>query len=372
MIKLNSKKQIFIAVNSLAMGGIQKSLLAFLDEIKEYADVDLLVWNDYFELTVPKYVNILRIPRVKSVRSVLNNGGLRNKDFWMSIAGQFYIKGWHAMPKLKKEYDIAIDYSHVSNIKYFVIDNVTARRKYAFFHNGEYSFDQETKRLDAEYYPKYDRVFAVSKFAQSLLKKTFSGTFQVDVFPNFIPINKIIKLGSEKCTEMDNYQGLKILSVGRLSEEKNPHNILQVCDELRRLGVEFRYYIVGDGVLRQDLELSVKKMNLVENVVFTGLQNNPYKYMKNCDLFIQLSKYEADPITIKEVTIFNKPMVLSDIPAFAEIASQYRGIKLMELDASKIAKFVIHNDIGCNFECDYFTHLNDVAKNALCSILDFE
>jgi hypothetical protein len=43
---------------------------------------------------------------------------------------------------------------------------------------------------------------------------------------------------------------------------------------------------------------------------------NPYKYMNNCDLYAQFSVYEADPITCKEVLVFNKRMVLSNIDAF--------------------------------------------------------
>ena len=189
------KCKCFIAIGHLRFGGIQKSLLSFLEKILPNAEVDLLMWDNVGELQVPKEVNVLNIPTVKSVKYAIKRHGLFSKITLYSILGCFRKKRWKVMPRPKTKYDLAISYTNGGYGKYFVIDKINADKKYTFFHNGAYEEVGIRKEWDKEYYPKYDKVFAVSNHIKDMLVGELGDSGNYDVFPNFINVESIKELG---------------------------------------------------------------------------------------------------------------------------------------------------------------------------------
>lgn len=363
------KKEVFISVNAMRFGGIEKSLLAFIDEIKNMANIDLLIWDDRIQLPIPDYVHILRIPKVRSSLSIsIKDNGFRLGDVICTLKARKMSKPWLAMPRLSKHYDIAIDYSHVGYVKYFTIDNVKADKKYAFYHHGAYNIAGKEKELDKEYYSLYTCVFAVASNIMQILRAELGYDFHCEVFPNFIPYKSIENQAAEKCPEMDNFSGLKLLTVGRLSREKNPRIIVDISRELKDRGIEYRYYVVGDGKERIEIEKRIAELGIERNVVMCGNQLNPYKFMKRCDVYVQMSGTEADPITVREVMIFSKSMILSKIPAFERISLKYSGIRLISYDVSEVVDAIL--DVPQDIELENITtEINTDARNCLMKIM---
>ena len=240
------------------------------------------------------------------------------------------------MPRIRENYDIAIAYSHVSSLKYYIIDKVSAKKKYAFFHHGAYDFDDQTRRFDSEYYPQYDKVLAASAAARNVLLEAIPELDNVSVIPNLIDIESIKENGKEPCPEYPDDQRLKLLTVGRLSPEKNPQQIIKTAKLLDEKKTEFIWLVVGDGELRGTIEHEIKKNQLEGKVILTGNQTNPYRFMNSCDCYLQFSLYEADPITIREVAVFNKIMVLSDIPGFRQCCDVFNNIYLTDSNADTV------------------------------------
>ncbi len=222
------KYQVFIAIDSLVMGGIQKSLLAFLSYIGDFCDIDVVVWHDRLPelVELPAYVKLIHLAGTESIRSAYKSYGAFSKDFLVSAFARLREKRWLALPRIKKSYDIAIAYSHVSSLKYYIIDKVSAKKKYAFFHHGACNFDDQTRRFDSEYYPCYDKVFAASVCAREVLLEAIPELDNVSVIPNLIDIESIKESGKEPCPEYPDDQRLKLLTVGRLSQEKDPLRII--------------------------------------------------------------------------------------------------------------------------------------------------
>mgnify|MGYP003683017747 CR=1 FL=1 len=63
---------------------------------------------------------------------------------------------------------------------------------------------------------------------------------------------------------------LELISVGRLVEKKGLRFAVSMCTKLKKQGVPFKYYIVGDGPLRQDLKNQVLEMGLNDDIFFLG------------------------------------------------------------------------------------------------------
>ena len=292
-------KKILIVMGYMVYGGIQKSLITLLENLKGKVDVDVLLWGrTKEEMPLPKWVNILSVPTVKSVRAALKENGVFSKDFVLSCLGVLQKKRWTVMPTLIK-----------------------ADKKYAFYHHGSYEFTGKVKQWDKEYYPKYDTLYCVSQHTQRLLEDALDVDIHYDIMPNFVNIADIIEKGQEPCEEMQNARGLKILTVARLSPEKNLLKGLEVAKLLKNRGVAFSWFLVGNGPQYQQLAQEILEKELQENVFLLGVRSNPYKYMKNCDVYAQFSEFEAEGITVKEAAVFHKRLVLSDIISFREALS---------------------------------------------------
>lgn len=48
---------------------------------------------------------------------------------------------------------------------------------------------------------------------------------------------------------------------------------------------------------------------LGENIVFTGVQTNPYPFFRTADIYVQPSECEALPGTIVEALVIGKPAI---------------------------------------------------------------
>lgn len=337
-------KKVLIAINSLNCGGIQKSFLAFAEHIKEYAEIDLLVWYKNVEdpIEVPSYVNVLNVPVATAVSVAAKENGIFSRAILYSAIGRITGKPWKAMPKLKKKYDVAIAYSHVSSLKYFIIDKVDAKKKYAFFHNGAYTFDEHTKQLDKKYYLQYDGVCAVSPVVERLLRDVFGDKLTIRIVPNAINEREILRLADEPCFELERFRGYKIVTVSRLSLEKDPLFLVDVCEELSKYTQKFRMYIIGNGNLKEKLVQYIREKRMEDYVALLGYSPNPYSFMKSSNLYIQMSEYESESITVKEAALIGKPMILSDIEVFREFKSKNGNITIADKDAKKVACSILH------------------------------
>lgn len=92
----------------------------------------------------------------------------------------------------------------------------------------------------------------------------------------------------------------KIVSVGRLSVQKNPLFALEVMDALRRLRTDFVYEWIGDGELRKQVEEAIREKGLQDHVRLLGVRNDIEKLLPQRDLFFMPSLFEGLPISLIE------------------------------------------------------------------------
>ena len=90
------QNRVLIATDSLMMGGIQKSLLAFLGYIRDFCEIDIVVWHDRWPETVelPAYINRIHVTGTESVRSAYKSYGFFSKDFFVSAFSTLREKRW--------------------------------------------------------------------------------------------------------------------------------------------------------------------------------------------------------------------------------------------------------------------------------------
>ncbi|MFC4620015.1 glycosyltransferase [Camelliibacillus cellulosilyticus] len=116
----------------------------------------------------------------------------------------------------------------------------------------------------------------------------------------------------------DLFDGLRILTIGRLSHEKGQDLAITVCKRLVNDGYDIRWYCVGEGPSRNVYERLIEENHIQDHFVLLGSDPNPYAYLRQCDIYVQPSRYEGFCLTLAEALCLNKPIVTTNFTGAAE------------------------------------------------------
>ncbi|MEY2192753.1 glycosyltransferase [Neobacillus sp. BF23-41] len=349
------KKNILISVYNMEIGGIERSLINMLESFDyEKYNVDLLIFHhvgDFMKL-IPKRVNIL--PEVekftvfrKPVIQCLKDGHyslaimriiakyvaeIKSKT-WKLTEGAGYIQmqlslkySSYFIPRIEKEYDVAISYAWPHDI---IANKVNAQKKIAWIHT-DYSKLEIDNRLDLNVWNKFDAIASVSDACAASFLSTYPSLKEkVIVIENLTSPTFIKKMAEEiKIFNSCKDQSFNIVSVGRLSYVKGFDLAISALRMLHDKGLtNIKWHVIGYGGFETDLKELIAKNNLENSFILLGKQTNPYPYIKDCDLYVQPSRYEGKAVTVSEAKILGKPILITSYPtASSQIENSVEGI----------------------------------------------
>lgn len=93
---------------------------------------------------------------------------------------------------------------------------------------------------------------------------------KTEVFHNIISPTSIREMSKHGEGYDDNFDGIRLLTVGRLSSEKGQDLMIKVVKQLKDDGYNVRWYAIGEGTLRVTCEKLIKKYNLEGGLYFIG------------------------------------------------------------------------------------------------------
>lgn len=105
----------------------------------------------------------------------------------------------------------------------------------------------------------------------------------------------------------------RIVSVGRISDVKNPMFALEIISELKKIRNDFTYAWVGSGELENEVKAKVKEMNLEDTVILTGVRTDIPQILGCCDCFLMPSLFEGLPFSLVEAQAAGLKCVVSDV-----------------------------------------------------------
>lgn len=204
---------------------------------------------------------------------------------------------------------------------------------------------------EKEIYSKFQNVVIPSKFAASSFEDIFPEfKDKIRVIPNSIDSDVIRKLADTNGKMLDpkfKTDLFTIISVGRICYEKRFLIIPEIADKLRKLGVKFRWYIIGDGSVPETAAMNneIEKYKVSELVIHLGRKYNPYPYIKKSDLLVSTSLSETFSYVIFEAKSLGIPIVSADFGTAPEVLFPNEGIiSSMESMAESIHKMIIDKD----------------------------
>lgn len=164
---------------------------------------------------------------------------------------------------------------------------------------------------------------------------------------------------------------MNLLSIGRFCTAKNYDNVPDITRRMIDHGIEdLRWYIIGYGGDEELIRSKIAEAGMQDHVILLGKKDNPYPYIKACDIYVQPSRYEGKSITVREAQILGKPVVVTAYPtASSQINDGVDGV-IVPLDnegcARGIAAFIsdreLQKKIASNLQSNDFGSEQEVQK----------
>ena len=337
------QKKIFFLLYSMNVGGVEKSLVNLLSVLpREKYDIHVgLVRQEGGLLPfLPSDVTVNHISDIKDHWEELKNPPLQTikayiqtdrliKALWAlivylvcKIQGSFM--GWTQYilkdtKGLEDIFDLAVAYAGPSSdIDYYICHKIQAKKKIGWIH-----FDISKSGIDIKMiqklYGQYERIYVVSETGKTIFGQTFPQfKDKTEVFHNIVSPSQIRELATFGETFQDDYKGVRILTVGRISQEKGQLVAIQALNSLKDKGYHIRWYFIGQGNDLEHCKNEVDRLGLSEDVCFLGTKTNPYAYMRDCDIYMQPSRHEGFCITLAEALCFENPIVATDFTGAQE------------------------------------------------------
>ena len=364
-------KKVLFVINTLGCAGAETALIELLKSLdeKEY-ELSLYVLMGQGEMIdkIPENVKLLNDHYCKD--SVLSKQGKQAmmKTVWRSFWGNgnvfgkfaYIVRTFSAMrrtgkfqpdkilwrvisdgsQRFEETYDLAVAYLEGGST-YYVADHVKAKKKAAFIHI-DYESSGYTKGMDRNCFDKIDRIFTVS----DEVKKHFLNVYpkyqdKVKVFHNIINQDEIRRKAEEGTGFEDHFDGVRLLTVGRLTHQKAYDIAIDAMKRIKDRGYKVRWYILGEGNERPALEKKVKELGLEKEFLMPGAASDPFPYYKQADIYVHATRFEGKSIAIQEAQTLGCAIIASDCNGNREQIVQGKDGLLCQLDPESIAEAVI-------------------------------
>lgn len=354
-----------IQIPQLIFGGAEKVLVSFANELAAHGhDVTILETYEKGYLK-PQFDSRVRFDAICSkaytekyyaslqdIRSEKNLGRKLQKcgkQVFSKIVGyRRFAERLAAKRYAKIRFDVAINYLEIES-PLFLIRHVQAKKYIQWYHTDIANLDdpENTDKL-IPLFSKMDAIICVAESA----RQSFVGRYpqlagKVCVLYNFFDADAIRQAAAVPFS----FEGGPILlSVGRMTEQKKYLRFLDVLARLREDGFAFQWHVLGDGLQRKEIEEKIQRLHLADRVFLDGLTDNPYKYMKHCDLFVLPSGWEGFPTVTVEAKIAGCPVFATDVSGIREQLTHGKTGWIVANDATAIyegLKYLLSNPEIC-------------------------
>ncbi|MBR0047428.1 MAG: glycosyltransferase [Bacteroidaceae bacterium] len=358
------KPRILIMMHYMELGGAESALLGLLQSIDPArVDVDVFIYDHRGKLM--QYIptdKVRLLPEVKAykmierpVKECLKSGqfGVALGRWWAKRTvdrspvpeGKDDIRIFTRiadcvecfLPDIQPhiEYDLAISFLIPHN---YVLSKVRAKKKMGWIHTDYSTVYVDVKR-ELPVWSQLDYIASISDEVGEKFVETFP-TLKDKIIPveNILSSRFIRQRAEEEVISLDsNPSTIKLLTMGRFSNPKKMEEIPMICRKIVDDGMDIKWFIIGYGSveIEQEVRDNARREGVTDRVILLGKKENPYPYIKACDIYVQPSRYEGKSITVREAQILCKPVIVTNYPtASSQIQSGMDGVIVpLEVDA---------------------------------------
>lgn len=361
------QKLLFVGID-MAMGGTEQAFLSFVRSLDpERFDITLLLACRRGPLLskIPSYVRICDMgawgewftlsrenaPRVIT-RCILRRGpkvAVQLLPFLFSLLTaknrretfhRMWLHFMQKMPAFPGHFDTVLSFWGDRTL--FYADRKTDAARHVTWLHFDYGATVREEKPYADAFSRCARVVAVSRTGRDDLRRRFPSLSDRIVFiPNHMDAERIRTLSrSGDPLPLPENRAFRLLTVARLSPLKGIDLAMDALSALKRAGVPAVWYFAGEGTpaYKRYLRRHAKKCGCADAVFFLGETENPYSFMKSCDLYVQPSRSEAMSLTVEEAMLLECAVLVTRYPAAEEQTDGGNYAVICDADGESIAR----------------------------------
>lgn len=367
------KRNVLFVVDEKRMGGVSVLLEDILNmiNIKNYS-IDVLVLHNNGSMlnNLPKDVNIIYGTSYfeaidYTLKEVLKSGDFKRIYYKIKIILDMKtgnIKNTIIRERkkiLNKNYDVEIAFKDGFTALFTIFGNSKTKIHWLHYEYKKTNPNAKYDKLFKRILPKFDKIIAVSEGVEQAFNKIYHLENKTSIIPNLVNTDKIIKKSKEKSDVILSKSDINFVSVGRLHIQKGYDILIEVVHDLNKsnfLPKNFKLRIYGDGPEKFTLNSLIRKYHLEDKIYLLGKVMNPYKYVKNSDLFILPSRYEPFGLVIIESMTLGVPVLATENHATSKIIQNGKNGYITENSYQGIYE-------GLKYLLENFQELKKYKKN---------
>jgi len=175
------------------------------------------------------------------------------------------------------------------------------------------------KNIGSIIFKKSDKIICDSNYERRLIKRDFRIDDDIEIVPSGVDLKRI------RDAKPFNLEEKFILYLGRLDRYKNVQYAIR---SMAYMPEDLHFYIGGRGEYLGDLKSLIDEMDLEGRVKLLGFvpEVDKYRWMKSCEVFVNLSGVEAFGITVLEAMAAGAPVVVSAEGGLMDFAEKFDGV----------------------------------------------
>ena len=188
-----------------------------------------------------------------------------------------------------------------------------------------------------EYYKMFPKVINVAKAGRDKMVAAGFNEGKCDYCYNIIDETAILEAAKEECPIQKTHK-YSVVTVARLAPDKAFMRYLECIKETVKIYRDAEFWIIGGGSEEEKMRQYVKDNGLEEFVKMPGKQTNPYKFVKEADLYFCCSYREGFSTSCQEAALLGIPVISVEVDGARELEKLSGCGTVIANDAESICK----------------------------------
>ena len=165
-----------------------------------------------------------------------------------------------------------------------------------------------------------DKIITISNNSYRSMQNVFpSFVDKTSIINNGVNANEVLTKANEKLSHIKlNDNNIHIACFGRVDKNKNFKLLILALKKVLEVLPNVDLLIIGKGDEEENLKALTKKLNIENNVLFLGYQQNPFPIMKKASVICISSFTEGWPMVAMEAITLNIPFVTTAVSGASE------------------------------------------------------
>lgn len=332
-----SKQTLCILTDYMVVGGVERVICDTLEYLSDRYEVTIVLMTGGIEPEIER-----KVAPYARILKVSNRHSFVNLLLHLPIIGRLVLR-----LLVKERYDISLCVKE----NFLLAANGAIAKKTVFWNHGDkdimyaspknLNWKRKLNRLRLMLgYHGYDMVWVLDDYIKERIDCAFH-LKNTHVLPNPIDCTRILSL-AEEYIDASVYpkDRFNIVAVGRLSEEKGQLRLIKAIEKIKTQ-CSCQLVLVGNGPAESTLKAYVQQHSLTDDVVFAGMQENPYPYIKHASVLVLPSYQESFGLVLLEAMLLGTPVLTTDTTGGRNITQLGKYGTIVESSETGIAEGIL-------------------------------